>query len=360
MTIEAAISTVVSADSWDARISAIRLIPEQFGTKDHQAVYSAIAKRVYVPNLAPDFAYVYWRDDYELQPIDDAYAQAKSVTAGFTLVSVEDLKRVITDHARTLRVFRLLIGFTSQEFAAATALVTDSGKPMGTARVRAMEQGVSPTESAALACARVIDGTMTGQLFGPSPIGDMRPKTHKPDTLHGWQTVRHYATEGVPLPVLLHQRHYGGAFRQLLDATSAKRGDVLEDAVEEVFDHHLIERVRTGGHNQEEIAKRFGITVRPAPDFVIFDESGSLRAMLECKAANDGGTARDKASRFRALRQEATRLGGVPLFAVLAGLGWTRTADALGPVIRDTDGRTFTVPTLMEMMQVFPFSSIVV
>lgn len=77
--------------------------------------------------------------------------------------------------------------------------------------------------------------------------------------------------------------------------------------------------------------------------------------MLECKGANDGGTARDKAARFRALRVEATRLGGVPLFAILAGLGWTRTSDALGPVVRDTDGRVFTIPTLQAMLSVQPF-----
>lgn len=34
----------------------------------------------------------------------------------------------------------------------------------------------------------------------------------------------------------------------------------------------------------------------------------------------------------------------MPLFAVLSGLGRTRTADALGPVVRDTDGRAFTIP----------------
>jgi hypothetical protein len=88
---------------------------------------------------------------------------------------------------------------------------------------------------------------------------------------------------------------------------------------------------------------------------VIFDESDTLRALLECKAANDGGTARDKASRYSALRGEANRLGGTPLFAVLAGLGWRRTKDALGPVVRDTDGRVFTIPTLNEMLRVQPF-----
>jgi hypothetical protein len=49
----------------------------------------------------------------------------------------------------------------------------------------------------------------------------------------------------------------------------------------------------------------------------------------------------------------------VPLFAVLAGLGWRRAADALGPAVRDTDGRVFTMPTLQEMLTVQPFPDLV-
>jgi hypothetical protein len=55
---------------------------------------------------------------------------------------------------------------------------------------------------------------------------------------------------------------------------------------------------------------------------------------------------------------EAQRLGGVPLFAVLAGTGWRRTQDALGPAVRDTDGRVFTVATLAEMLETEPFPSL--
>ncbi|HSK80226.1 MAG TPA: hypothetical protein VLQ45_27475, partial [Thermoanaerobaculia bacterium] len=151
----------------------------------------------------------------------------------------------------------------------------------------------------------------------------------------------------------------GGSFRQLLDATSTQRGDILEDAVEELFQEKGVPFIRTGSHNQEEIARRFGLTVRPAPDFVVFDDSDTLRALLECKVANDGGTARDKAARYGTLRAEANRLGGTPLFAVLSGLGWRRTSDALGPVVRDTDGRVFTMPTLADMLLVQPFPGLV-
>ena len=80
--------------------------------------------------------------------------------------------------------------------------------------------------------------------------------------------------------------------------------------------------------------------------------------MLECKLTNDGGTARDKAGRFRTLRGESVRLGGVPLIAVLGGLGWTRVNDTLGPVVRDCDGRVFSVGNLPEMLTVSPFPSL--
>ena len=140
-----------------------------------------------------------------------------------------------------------------------------------------------------------------------------------------------------------------------MDATSGKRGNLLEQAVEELFSAKGIQFIRTGSRTQKTIAAKFGLTVKPAPDFVVYDANGSLKAILECKQANDGGTARDKASRFSSLRNEAMRLGGVPLFAVLAGLGWRRTADTLGPVIRHTDGRVFTAQTLEEMIDVEPF-----
>lgn len=145
----------------------------------------------------------------------------------------------------------------------------------------------------------------------------------------------------------------------MLDATSEKRGNFIEDAVEELFIATGVPYVRTGSHNQVEIEKRFEVAVRPAPDFVVFDDADTLRGFLECKGANDGGTARDKALRFRTLRDESVRLGGVPLLAVLGGIGWTRVNDTLGPVVRDCDGRVFTLANLPEMLTVQPFPTLV-
>jgi hypothetical protein len=211
----------------------------------------------------------------------------------------------------------------------------------------------------ALAWPVTIELGMRRVLSPPSPHGQLRSKLAKPDTARGWESVRQFAQQGVPLPMFLHQRAYGGASRQLLDATGTSRGDLLEDPVEELFRRNGVPYVRTGSHNQEAVDREFGLSVRPAPDFVIHSvQPRVLRAILECKATNDGGTARDKASRFTSLRQEAARLGGIPVFAVLGGTGWRRARDALGPVIRDTDGRTFTPATLTQMLRVEPISQL--
>lgn len=218
--------------------------------------------------------------------------------------------------------------------------------------------GTTPSGAQANVAAKAICSVIDGSLFGEPPTG-LLSKQAKPDTERGWASVQSYATGGVPFAVYLHQRHFGGAFRQVLDATSTRRGILIEDAVEAVFREHNIPFIRTGSNNQAEIADRFEVRVTPAPDFVVFDKAGALRAMLECKGTNNGGTARDKALRFERLRDESIRLGGVPLIAVLGGMGWTRVNDALGPVVRDTDGRVFTLSTVKSMLEVAPFPALI-
>jgi hypothetical protein len=340
-------------------VALIRKIPESFGKAHHQAVYAPIAKASYVSALAPDFAYIDWRDEYELAPIERAYQRAHDLTGGFTKVSAEALEHAIEKSPDRARIFRLLLEYTTQEFSAATVITAGQlgSKPVSNGLLKSMEGGKQASIESVRAIVAVINQAMRGELFAKRS-GEVRSKLSKPDTIDGWRTVRRYASERVPFPVFLHQRHYGGAFRQLLDATSGRRGDLLEQAVEEVFNQQGILFVRTGASNQAAIATKFGLTVKPASDFVVHDASGTLRAILECKQANDGGTARDKAARFGVLRGKAIRLGGIPVFAVLAGLGWRRTADTLGPVIRDTDGRVFTIQTLPEIATVEPFLSI--
>ncbi len=360
-TVEETVAAITAADTWDTRVTEFRYIPQRHGTDDQPKIYATIARELYVPHLIADFAYVHDAPFYDDAYFGQVYQVASEGTAAFANVSVDDLSTVLRADARTLLVFRTICGLVRNEFADSTTLVAQqlnlSGAVSG-GRVDAAERGNSqfnPSEAHVIAA--TIDQLIRRELFSDAPPG-LHSKQDKFDTRDGWDTVRQLATGGVPYHHFLHQRHYGGAFRQVLDATSTQRGDLLEDAVQALFEQAGIPHIRTGSHNQGDIAARFQVTVTPAPDFVVFDDNDTLRAMLECKATNDGGTARDKAARFERLRAESTRLGGVPLLAVLGGAGWKRVNDTLGPVLRDTDGRVFTVDTLDEMLTVAPFTQL--
>lgn len=361
MTSEETLAGIVNATGWNQRIAKIRLIPQRHGTGEHTGIYAAVARTLYLPHLAPDFAYVHDSPFYGLARFQEAYEAAHRETAGFTRVSEDNLAATLTTEPRTLLVFRTILGLTKEEFAHSTLLAgAPAGLPaLSMGKVDSMERsGTNTSAVQARVAATTLCQVMDGSLFGDPPAGLMS-KQSKPDTAAGWTSVRDFAQSGVPLSAFLHQRHYGGAFRQVLDATSTRRGDLIENAVEALFLEQHIPYIRTGSHNQAEIAARFEVQVTPAPDFVVFDTAGSLRAMLECKGTNNGGTARDKALRFERLKAESIRLGGIPLIAVLGGIGWARINDALGPVVRDSEGRVFTLSTLHSMLEVAPFPSLI-
>ncbi len=354
---EDTVELIAAATTWDERVARLRQVPQRHGTDEHMAIYAQVAKQLYVPHLGPDFAYVHSSEFYGLAHFHAAYEKVAIATSNFTEVSVRNLAACIQAEPTTLLPLRVITGLTRNEFAASTALVAEplGLKPLSQGKVDSMERsGSHTTIDQAEVAAETIDKIMRGGLFGEPP-GNLKSKQDKPDTLKGWETVQAYAAGRVPYDVFLHQRHYGGAFRQVLDATSELRGNLIEDAVEALFTANGIPFIRTGSHNQSEIVDRFEVTVQPAPDFVVYSQPQTLRAMLECKGANDGGTARDKALRFERLHAESVRLGGIPLVAVLGGLGWTRVNDTLGPVIRDCDGRVFSVANLADMLTVSPF-----
>jgi hypothetical protein len=359
-TIEQTVDYIVGAATWDERVARVRQIPQRHGTDEHPAINAEIARRLYVPHLAPDYAYVYTADFYELAHFQAAYDKAAAATSGFTDVTVARMAAAIQADPTVLLPLRVITGLTKTELAWTSRLLAESLglKELSAGKVDSMERSGTPTSAGqARLAAESIDQVMRGGLFGDPP-GSLKSKQDKPDTRSGWASVRDYAANRVPYPVFLHQRHYGGAFRQLLDATSELRGNLIENAVEALFVEHGIQFIRTGSHNQAEIAARFEVTVHPSPDFVVYDRSGHLRAMLECKLTGDGGTARDKALRFERLRDESVRLGGIPLIAILGGLGWTRVNDTLGPVVRDCDGRVFSVGNLPDMLTVSPFPAL--
>ncbi len=129
-----------------------------------------------------------------------------------------------------LLALRVITGLSRNEFADSTKIVGEGLElsPLGDSKVKSMEtRGTATTQAQARVAAETLDRIMRKALFGEPP-GEFRSKQDKPDTEDGWQSVRQYATHGVPYGVFLHQRHYGGSFRQVLDATSEKRGDLID------------------------------------------------------------------------------------------------------------------------------------
>jgi hypothetical protein len=184
--IEAAVKKIASVDSWNKRVALIREIPEEFGKALHQAVYAAVAKAIYVSELAPDFAYIHWRDEYELGPIEDAYQRAFDLTKGFTAVEARDLAQVIQKEPSTVRIFRLILGLTTQEFAASTVITAAQleGQAISNRAIKSMECGRAVGAKNAQVAAAVIDKAMKGELFGEH-VGEVRSKIMKPDTADG-------------------------------------------------------------------------------------------------------------------------------------------------------------------------------
>ena len=119
------VEMIAGAGNWDARVAMIRRIPEAFGTAEHANVYAAIARHVYVPKLTPEFAYVHWRDEYELNALERTYTLAQNGTNGFRDVTRDQLAQLIEEEPATLRVFRLLLGLTGVEFSEASLLVAE-------------------------------------------------------------------------------------------------------------------------------------------------------------------------------------------------------------------------------------------
>ena len=50
---------ILGAETWTQRVQRIRLVPQRHGTGEHGTIYAAVARALYMPHLAPDFAYIH-------------------------------------------------------------------------------------------------------------------------------------------------------------------------------------------------------------------------------------------------------------------------------------------------------------
>ena len=167
------------------------------------------------------------------------------------------------------------------------------------------------------------------------------------DTVEGLQSVAYAGLEGVPYAVLLYERYLGRPFASHRDAVSELVGEVMENAIEE--------RLRGAGvtFRKTKRAERipgFG----QAPDFCIPDEIAPA-VVIEAKLTSDDGTARDKATRIKALATQrnthvAQGRASYEVVACIDGRGFKLRREDMRQMLLALDGKVFTTATLDQLL----------
>jgi len=111
------IERIVEASDLNQRVAQIRLVPQNHGTGEHMRIFAEVARVLYLPYLAPDFAYIHEAPFYEQRYFIEVYNAAHQATDGFKAVSEDDLTKTLQTDPRTLLVFRTILGLTREEFA---------------------------------------------------------------------------------------------------------------------------------------------------------------------------------------------------------------------------------------------------
>jgi hypothetical protein len=286
-----------------------------------------------------------------------AYAVLAEETSGFSGVTAATLAAALRRDPATLAPLRMIVGFTHNELGVAVGLV-DPTQTVSGGRLKNFERRPRPaTETAARALlvdaiAATVVALMNREMLAvPEASADVfHSKLDKGDTRDGWMGVERDARDGVPYWMLLYQRYVGGIWRQVQDAYSEVKGDaVLERPLTALLEREGIpfHRSGRGASGAAETAQLFGIS--PGPDFLLPGDTPTV--VIESKVVEDGGSARDKAARIRALAQAASHRGLVPC-AVVDGKGWRERPAALVEVIVATGGRTFSLNTLEQLLGV--------
>ena len=180
-TVNETIDRIVDAPSWNQRITQIRLIPQNHGTGEHPRIYAEIARQLYLPHLAPDFAYIHEARFYGEEYFQEVFSSAVRATDGFTLVSENDLAKTLEDDPRTLLVFRTILGLTREEFAQSTTLAGKAGglRPLTPGKVDSMERHGARTEGeqAFIAARTLIDLCISNRHQGHKKEGNLEAVT---------------------------------------------------------------------------------------------------------------------------------------------------------------------------------------
>ena len=285
----------------------------------------------------------------------DAYAALADGTENFSRPDTESLAAILRRTPAALAPLRMIVGLTYNELAVAIKLTNPDAQISGEA-IKKLERNPAPEQASqrhdqiVTNIAQAVTATMNRRILvvPPSAATYFHSKLDKRDTREGWSSVRDDSA-GVPYSALLYQRYVGGVWRQVQDAYSEVKGDaILEYPLRDLLNEHHIpyHHTRPGASGARETAERYGMS--PGPDFVIPAEAPTL--VIESKVGEDGGTVRDKAARIKGMTS-AARDRGLTACAVVDGKGWTERAAALLEVVVATQGRTYTLSTLDQILQ---------
>ena len=285
----------------------------------------------------------------------DAYVALADGTEDFLHPDAESVAAILQRTPAALAPLRMIVGLTYNELSVAITLADPDARSSGEAlkkfeRSPPPEQPSPKHEQVAASIARAVTAAMSREILTvpPGAAAYFHSKIDKRDTRDGWSSVQADAG-GVPYSALLYQRYVGGVWRQVQDAYSEVKGDaVLEFPLRDLLDEHDIpyHHTRPGASGARKTAERYGMS--PGPDFVIPDESPTL--VVESKVGEDGGTVRDKAARIKSMTS-AANARGLKACAVVDGKGWTERSAALLEVVVATQGGTYTLSTLSQILE---------
>lgn len=329
---------------WREAVDAALALPSE---TDREAALRVL-RSAYEERLAPQFQAIPWGPTLtEHGAFRVAYDHARELTSGFRNVGADDLRAAMETEPCTAMVFRLILGYTTAELAAALRLIGISTSKAALDAIERSEVPLTPQRKTTVAAvAEAVTKVLDRELFALDeglPTGDFRSRLDKLDTSDGWRSVRRAAAGGVDYGDLLYERYLDGSWLAVRAAYSEKTGHLIEDAVADLLDENGIAYDR-----EPDVLVRRGL-FPSKPDFVLpgVDEP---KVTIEAKGANDGGTARDKAARIANVAAAAEAAGLTPM-AVIDGIGWIRR-DALVQTLEATHGLTFSLSNLETLVTV--------
>ena len=282
------------------------------------------------------------------------YERLVVATEGFTRTDPEAFIGLLREEPAALVPLRMILGLTRQELAAVLRMVSRDGRASGQT-LRNFEREVHPLrltgarERLIADIAAAVIAIMDRSVLGvPDALADhFHSNLDKRDTINGWRSVAASAG-GVPYSALLYQRYVGGVWRQVQDAHSETKGDaLLERPFTKLLQAHGIPHHHTGpgAGGAQETKARYGLA--PVPDFLIPESKPTLA--VEAKVADDPETVVDKAEHVEAIAGAAVAAGLRPC-ALIDGKGWAGRTTALARIIVATEGRTYTLDTMEELL----------